>query len=67
MNLVYTRGPRYEFVPRQQEGNLMNWVSQRTTSNYKAVPRTPKQAFEILLNIPELRRTLTLGDAGRQR
>ena len=41
----------------------MNWVSQRTTSDYTAVPMTPKQAFEILLNIPEPRRTLTLSDA----
>ena len=41
----------------------MNWVSQRTTSDYTPVPMTPKQAFEILLNIPEPRRTLTLSDA----
>lgn len=41
----------------------MNWVNQRTTSDYTAVPMTPKQAFEILLNIPEPRRTLTLSDA----
>src|SRR5258705_8232156 len=47
----------------QQEGNPMNWVSQRTTSDYTAVPMTPKQAFEILLNVPEPRRTLTLSDA----
>jgi integrase len=56
-------GRRYELLPRQQEGNPMNWVSQRTTSDYTAVPMTPKQAFEILLNIPEPRRTLTLRDA----
>ena len=41
----------------------MNWVSQRTTSSYVAVLMTPKQAFEILANIPEPRRTLTLSDA----
>ncbi len=41
----------------------MNWVSQRTTSDYHAVVMTPKQAFEVLLNIPEPRRTLTLSDA----
>jgi integrase len=63
MNLVYMHGQRHEFLPRQQEGNPMNWVSQRTTSNYTAVPMTPKQAFEILLNISEPRRTLTLSDA----
>src|SRR5207237_3817844 len=39
------------------------WVSQRTTSDYTAIPMTPQQAFEVLLNIPEPRRTLTLSDA----
>ena len=41
----------------------MNWVSQRTTSDYRAIVMTPKQAFEVLLNTPEPRRTLTLSDA----
>jgi integrase len=41
----------------------MNWVSQRTKSDYRAIVMTPKQAFEVLLNIPEPRRTLTLSDA----
>ena len=63
MSLVYKHGQRHKYLPRQQEGNPMNWVSQRTTSDYKAVTMTPKQAFEILLNIPEPRRTLTLSDA----
>jgi len=51
-----------QFPPRQQEGNPMNWVSQRTTSDYRAIVMTPKQAFEVLLNTPEPRRTLTLSD-----
>ena len=63
MHLVYMHGQRREFLPRQQEGNPMNWVSQRTTSDYIPIPMTPGQAFEILLNIPEPRRTLTLSDA----
>jgi integrase len=63
MSLVYKYGPRHNYVPRQQEGNPMNWVSQRTTSDYRALIMTPKQAFEVLLNIPEPRRTLTLSDA----
>ena len=42
MHLVYMHGQRHEFLPRQQEGNPMNWVSQRTTSDYKAVTMTPK-------------------------
>jgi integrase len=63
MNQVYQHGQRHNFVPRQQEGNPMNWVSQRTTSDYKAVIMTPAQAFQVLLKIPEPRRTLTLSDA----
>jgi integrase len=63
MSLVFKHGQRCNFLPRQQEGNPMNWVSQRTTSDYRAIVMTPKQAFEVLLNIPEPRRTLTLSDA----
>src|SRR6516165_4570729 len=63
MNLVYLHGQRCNFLPRQQEGNPMNWVRQRTTSSYQALIMTPQQAFEILLNIPEPRRTLALSDA----
>lgn len=63
MSLVFQHGQRHNILPRQQEGNPMNWVSQRTTSDYKAVLMTPEQAFKVLLNIPEPRRTLTLSDA----
>jgi integrase len=63
MNLVYLHGQRCNYLPRQQEGNPMNWVRQRTTSDYQAVIMSPQQAFEILLNIPEPRRTLVLSDA----
>src|SRR5208337_2891064 len=63
MHLVYLHGQRCNFLPRQQEGNPMNWVRQRTTSGYQALIMTPQQAFEILLNTPEPRRTLVLCDA----
>lgn len=63
MHLVYLHGQRCNFLPRQQEGNPMNWVRQRTISNYQALIMTPQQAFEILLNTPEPRRTLLLCDA----
>jgi len=63
MHLVYLYGQRCNFLPRQQEGNPMNWVRQRTTSDYQALIMTPQQAFEILVNIPEPRRTLVLSDA----
>ena len=49
MSLVFKHGQRCNFLPRQQEGNPMNWVSQRTTSDYRAIVMTPKQAFEVLL------------------
>lgn len=52
MHLVYLHGQRCNFLPRQQEGNPMNWVRQRTTSDYQALIMTPQQAFEILVNIP---------------
>ena len=63
MSLVFKHGQRCNFLPSQQEGNPMHWVSQRTTSDYWAIVMTPKQAFEVLLNICEPRRTLTLSDA----
>jgi hypothetical protein len=61
MHLVYLHGQRCNFLPRQQESNPMNWVRQRTTSDYQALIMTPQQAFEILVNIPEPRRTLEQG------
>jgi integrase len=60
MNLVYKHGQRYGLIPRDESANPMNWVRQKTTSNYMAVIVNPQQAFEILLNIPEPRRTLVL-------
>ncbi len=63
MSLVYKHGQRYGFIPRDDCGNPMKWVRQKTTSDYVPVIMTPQQAFEILLNIPEPRRTLALCDA----
>jgi len=63
MNLVYKHGQRYGLIARDASANPMNWVRQRTTSSYTAVIMNPRQAFEILLNIPEPRRTLVLTDA----
>ena len=63
MNLVYRHGQRYGLIPRDESANPMNWVRQKTTSAYTPVIMNPRQAFEILLNIPEPRRTLVLTDA----
>lgn len=63
MNLVYKHGQRYGLIPRDESANPMNWVRQKTTSGYTAVIMNPRQAFEILLNIPEPLRTLVLTDA----
>ena len=63
MNLVYKHGQRYGLIPRDESANPMRWVRQRTTSDYIAILMNPQQAFEILLNIPEPRRTLVLTDA----
>jgi len=37
MSLVYQHGQRHNYVPLQQEGSPMNWVTQRTTSDYRAL------------------------------
>ena len=63
MNLVYRHGQRYGLIPRDESANPMRWVRQKTTSAYTAIIMSPRQAFEILLNIPEPRRTLVLTDA----
>jgi integrase len=63
MNLVYKHGQRYGLIPRDEAANPMRWVRQKTTSAYTAIIMSPRQAFEILLNIPEPRRTLVLTDA----
>jgi integrase len=63
MNLVYKHGQRYGLIPRDEAANPIRWVRQRTTSAYTAIIMSPRQAFEILLNIPEPRRTLVLTDA----
>lgn len=63
MSLVYKHGQRYGLIPRDESANPMRWVRQKTTSSYTAIIMSPRQAFEILLNIPEPRRTLVLTDA----
>jgi integrase len=63
MTLVFKHAQRYGLIGRDPSTNPMNWVRQRTTSSYTAVVMNPRQAFEILLNIPEPRRTLVLTDA----
>jgi hypothetical protein len=44
MNLVYKHWHRYRFIPRDKSANPMNWVRQKTTSNYTAVIMNPQQA-----------------------
>jgi len=63
MNLVYKHGQRYGLIPRDESASPLNWVRQKTTSNYVPVVMNARQAFAILLNIPEPRRTLVLTDA----
>ena len=63
MSLVYKHGQRYGLIPRDEAANPMRWVRQQTTSDYTAIIMRPEQAFEMLLNVPEPRRTLVLTDA----
>jgi integrase len=63
MNLVYKHGQRYGLIARDESANPLRWVRQKTTSTYVPVIMSPRQAFKILVNIPEPRRTLVLTDA----
>jgi integrase len=59
MSLVYKSGMRY-FIPRNEELNPLRSVRCKTTSEYEALILTPKQAFDLLMALPEPERTLTL-------
>jgi integrase len=60
MSLVFKHGQRYGLIPRTQESNPMRFVRCKTTSNYEAMILTPKQAFDVLMQLEEPERTLTL-------
>jgi integrase len=60
MSLVFKHGQRYGLIPRTQESNPMRFVRCKTTSNYEAMILTPKQAFDVLMQLQEPERTLTL-------
>jgi hypothetical protein len=63
MDLVYKHGQRYGLMPRDEAANPIRWVRQSTQSSYTALTFSPEKAFDIVLNIPEPRRTLVLTDA----
>ena len=60
MSLVYKSGMRYGLIPRDEESNPLRFVRCKTTSEYEALIVTPKQAFDLLMALPEPERTLTL-------
>lgn len=60
MSLVYKSGMRYGLIPRDEESNPLRFVRCKTTSEYEALILTPKQAFDLLMALPEPERTLTL-------
>ena len=64
MALVYKHGQRYGLIPRNEESNPMRFVRCKTTSEYEAMILSPKQAFAVMLTLPEPERTLTLLAAG---
>jgi integrase len=63
MNLVFKHGQRYGLLPRDEASNPMRFVRQKTTSDYTPIIMSPEQAFDILLNMREPERTLSLTDA----
>jgi len=60
MSLVYKSGMRYGLIPRDEESNPLRFVRCKTSSEYEALILTPKQAFDLLMALPEPERTLTL-------
>jgi len=56
----YKSGMRYGLIPRDEESNPLRFVRCKTTSEYEALIVTPKQAFDLLMALPEPERTLTL-------
>jgi len=60
MSLVFKHGQRYGLIPRTQEANPMRFVRCKTTSDYEAMILTPEQAFDVLMELEEPERTLTL-------
>ena len=64
MSMVYRHGQRYGLISRSQESNPMRFVRCKTTSGYEAMIIAPEQAYEIVRNLREPERTLTLLAAG---
>ncbi len=64
MSMVYRHGQRYGLISRSQESNPMRFVRCNTTSGYEAMIIIPEQAYEIVRNLREPERTLTLLAAG---
>src|SRR5579864_1282473 len=60
MSLVYKHGQRYGLIPRTAEANPMRFVRCKTTSEYEAMILNPRQAFDVLMELDEPERTLTL-------
>jgi integrase len=63
MGVVFKHGQRYGLIPRDESANPMLFVRCKTTSYYIPVIVSPEQAFDILLNMKEPERTLSLTDA----
>src|ERR1700730_4496061 len=64
MLMVYRHGQRYGLMSRSQESTPMRFVRCKTTSGYEAMIITPEQAHEVVRNLREPERTLTLLAAG---
>jgi integrase len=60
MSLVFKHGQRYGLIPRTEEANPMRFVRCKTISDYEALVLTPIQAYEVMMQLEEPERTLTL-------
>ncbi|MGA8153997.1 MAG: site-specific integrase [Terriglobales bacterium] len=60
MSRVYENGQIHCGLPKGEEGNPVLLVRCKTTSDYEPILVTPEQVFDILQELPELERMLTL-------
>ncbi len=60
MGKIYRFAQSEDQIPRREECNPIPWVECPTTSDYEPILVTPEQVFEMLHELPELEKTLTL-------
>jgi integrase len=60
MRMVYVHAQTGDLIPRTQEANPVKFVKCKTKSGYRPIILTEEQTFNILNQMPQLERTLTV-------